>query len=86
MFETVVELFREFNPSTIILIVLVTLILLGSIVVEYKDGRFRFSFRWTGLRRTQRNKSKSDKQEDIKFGNLIKLVLTAISGSTDKRE
>ncbi len=72
MIEVVVELFREFNPSTIMLIVLVTIILLGSFKVEYKDGRIYIVFRWQGLGKAQRNKSKSDTQEDKKIIPIIK--------------
>jgi hypothetical protein len=63
MFEIVIGLFREFSPLTILLIVFVVLILLGSIVFEYKDGKVRFSYRWTGLRKRKNADSSDDKTD-----------------------
>jgi hypothetical protein len=86
MFEIVIGLFREFSPLTILLIVFVVLILLGSIVIEYKDGQFKFSYRWSGLKKGRRRNNTEgnteDKNTEIIFRIISALFLRLIAGSS----
>ena len=74
MFEIVIGLFREFSPLTILLIVFVVLILLGSIVIEYKDGRFKFSYRWSGLKKGRRRNNTKKNTEENDPGIIVKII------------
>lgn len=50
MFEAVINLFKEFDLRIVLLIVLATLVLLGSFIIKFKRGSFEFIFKWPGLR------------------------------------
>ena len=55
----IIQLFKEVNLLVALLIVLVTIILLGSFRIEFSDGRFRFVFQWPGLKNRQKKQAKN---------------------------
>jgi hypothetical protein len=73
MIDIIINIFREFNSQTALFIVFALLVLLGSIEIEWKDGRLSFRFRWTGLRARRKKTSKS-LEEDGNTSLLLKII------------